>query len=135
MTWGGFLHEEVLLKPVAEGFDAAGGTVHLEFFVQVGRKRGFVDCLVEIGAERIAVEVEYSPERVRNDVRKAEAACARPIRSAPVLTARCDLSYPRRPARPCRILGSLRSGTKQSGSWIMLRSRGYSIGAGPTCVQ
>ena len=74
--WGGFVHNKVLLERVLGGFREAGATVREEFPVRIGPHRGFIDGFVQIGDRVIAVEAECSADRVRNDVRKAEAPAA-----------------------------------------------------------
>jgi hypothetical protein len=68
---GGFLHNEVLLKPFADHFTALGAEVLAEHPVEPGRSPRSVDLFVVHGSDRIVVEAELTPRRVVLDIEKA----------------------------------------------------------------
>lgn len=70
---GGFLHNKVLIEPIAAFFLAVAGTVYREYATGPGRDAGFVDLFVEYGLERIVCEAELSADRVPKDLAKAAA--------------------------------------------------------------
>ncbi len=72
----GFVHEEILLRPVAGHFCKAGARIHHQYRTGPGRRAGMIDLFIEYGSHRIAIEAETSPDRVGNDVAKAVAVRA-----------------------------------------------------------
>ena len=68
---GGFLHNDILLQPVAEYFRRLGAEVHEEYAVQPGRSTGYADLFILYGNQRIICEAELSAARIQNDYKKA----------------------------------------------------------------
>jgi len=71
MSRGGYLHSEVLLRPIEQLLRSAGATVRSECAVRKGRDTGYVDLYASWTNRSVVIEVELTPVRVRNDVAKA----------------------------------------------------------------
>lgn len=75
MTRGKFLHNHVLLAPMAALLTEFGAGLCFEYPVRRdGRTRGYIDLLAIVDDRRVAVEAECSIQRIVNDIRKAEVA-------------------------------------------------------------
>lgn len=73
MTRGGFLHNRILLAPVAELLSDFGARVRFEYPVRRdGCTIGYIDLFAIVEDRRIAVEVECSTQRLGNDIRKVQ---------------------------------------------------------------
>ena len=68
---GGHLHERLLLDPLEKAFQRYGATVTRQARSRPGPGGGYVDLLVVWGRNCLAVEVETTPRRVGNDLKKA----------------------------------------------------------------
>jgi len=98
---GGFLHNEVLLAPLAALVRAAGVECFAEFQIRDGRNSGFIDLYFEGNGRRVAVEAETRSERERNDVFKALQVNATHLlivtpdsRTAAAIRRRLDREFP-----------------------------------------
>ncbi len=69
---GGFLHNQLLIAPVIQFCQEHGINAHEEYPTMRGRNAGFVDLFILHGELRIVCEAECSPDRVPNDVVKAQ---------------------------------------------------------------
>ena len=65
---GDYLHNHVLLDPLERPCREHGAQVHREYNLD----GEFVDLLIEFDTGRVVVEAELSPDRVANDVAKAQ---------------------------------------------------------------
>lgn len=69
MMRGGYLHNRLLVEPVAARFEVLGAVVHREHHCTAG----YMDLLIEGKAWRIACEAELRAARVGRDLAKAVA--------------------------------------------------------------
>ena len=70
---GGFIHNHILLSPIANEATRLGMHVTCEAPIRVQNKVFFGDLLIQSDVLRILVETEMSPRRVENDLVKAAA--------------------------------------------------------------
>ena len=70
---GSNLHNHILLDAVEEHLASGGWTTRREHLVALPDGMGAIDLLAERGGERLAIEVELTPDRVLRDVQKAIA--------------------------------------------------------------
>ncbi len=68
---GGYVHDEVLLGTLEFAFQRPGIRTQRQVFVRVGRRRAFIDMVVEFEGFRLAIEAELSSRRVVSDGHKA----------------------------------------------------------------
>lgn len=68
---GGFVHNRLLLEPLAIQAAALGVNANTEVAPCLGRRAGYADLVLEFGDHRIVVEAEFSGRRIVNDLRKA----------------------------------------------------------------
>ena len=66
---GGFLHNEILVRPIERFFLSVGGLVCREY----PAGNGFVDLFIQWESYRIVTEAELQWRRIGNDVVKATA--------------------------------------------------------------
>ena len=71
MIRGGYLHNELLVRPVERLLRSTGARVRVEHSVRKGRDTGYVDVYACWPTRSLAVEAELTPSRVDNDVVKA----------------------------------------------------------------
>lgn len=69
----GFIHDQLLVGPLARQFVSLGSLVKLEFSIRTSNFVGHIDLLALHDGLLIACEAENSPERIRRDIVKAEA--------------------------------------------------------------
>jgi len=72
----GFVHEELLIKPLEREFGEMGARTQRGALVRTGRSIGFVDLFAEIGSKRFVIEAERSARRVDRDLLKAMSLAA-----------------------------------------------------------
>lgn len=70
---GGFLHNQVLIAPLAALLAEWGWKVSLEHRTGPGRGAGYVDLFAERDGDRTVIEAELSADRVARDLHKANA--------------------------------------------------------------
>ena len=70
---GGFVHEQVILDPLAEALRRAGARVRRPAKAGWGRDAGHTDLFATIGSHRIAIEAECTAKRITGDLGKAMA--------------------------------------------------------------
>lgn len=70
---GGYLHNKVLVEPVAGVLRELGMDVHTEYPIKIGHHVSYADIFASCDGLRLVCEAERSPQRVANDVRKAMA--------------------------------------------------------------
>lgn len=70
---GGFVHNQLILKPLRQAFESLGADVQCEHRVGASRASGYLDLLVVLGHHAIAIEAEMSDRRIVNDLRKSSA--------------------------------------------------------------
>ncbi len=70
---GGYLHNYVLLHPIAQQALRLGAQIDREVTIKVGRHVRYGDLLIQSGLRRILVEGEMSSKRITNDLAKALA--------------------------------------------------------------
>ncbi len=68
---GGYIHNRVLLDPIAEMASRFGARVDREVSIRVDDRVLYGDLLVEGGSRRILVEAELSAKRLLSDMAKA----------------------------------------------------------------
>ena len=68
-----YSRHEIILQELVEVLENVGLVALREVAVHMGDELGFVDLVTECQGQRLAIEVEMSPRRVGNDVRKAAA--------------------------------------------------------------
>lgn len=73
---GGFVHNQLILKPLRQAFESLGARVHCEHRVGARCESGYLDLLVVLGPVVIAIEAEMSDRRILNDLRKFSAVGA-----------------------------------------------------------
>lgn len=102
---GQFLHNDILVAPIAALLREYGVRSQLEYAIESGRGVGFVDLFAVQESFRLVCEAELSPDRVWNDIRKAVALQADlllivvpTVRMARRIRRR--LQHPRCPAAP-----------------------------------
>ena len=69
----GFIHDRLLLEPLARYLRSRGAKVYREHLIHMGARIGYGDLWVEIGAKRWLIEAENGPRRVPGDLDKARA--------------------------------------------------------------
>ncbi len=70
---GGYVHNSVLLDPIAHKALKLGAQVDREVAIRVGERTLYGDLLIQGGARRILVEAELSAKRIPNDLVRAVA--------------------------------------------------------------
>ena len=70
---GAFVHERILLPPIATHFQQLGAQVWRQHCVRLEDSLGFADLFIIHGMHRIICEAELTSDRVLNDVCKAKA--------------------------------------------------------------
>ena len=70
---GGYVHNRVLLDPIAQKASRLGAQVDREIAICVGGKVFYGDLLIQSCSMRILVEAELSSKRILNDLVKAAA--------------------------------------------------------------
>lgn len=73
MMRGRFLHNQLLVAPLAEALRQSGWQVNVEFHVRSETYTGFIDLKASRDGQVLAVEAELTPRRVKNDIAKAIA--------------------------------------------------------------
>ena len=73
---GGYIHNRVLLDPIAQRASQLGAQVDREVAITVGSKVLYGDLLIQGRSKRILVEAELSSRRIPNDLAKAAAVGA-----------------------------------------------------------
>ena len=68
---GGYVHEDVLLRPLEQAFRHRGISVFRQVPSRPGRGARYVDLLADLGHARLAIEAEMTPRRVASDLQKA----------------------------------------------------------------
>ena len=68
---GGFIHNDVLLRPIDAQLRSLGARVFREYHVAPGRNSGYVDLLAVWPEFKVCVEAEMSARRVWRDLEKA----------------------------------------------------------------
>lgn len=69
----GYVHNRVLLDPIAKKALHLGFKVDREVPIKVGRHVLFGDLIIQADVRQILVEVEMSSRRITNDLAKAQA--------------------------------------------------------------
>jgi hypothetical protein len=69
---GGFVHSKAIAVEIAAVVRQHGGRVWFEYPIRPGSRSQAVDVRVEIHGFQIACEIELGPQRVLNDLHKAE---------------------------------------------------------------
>lgn len=70
---GGFVHNEVLVAPLARAFERADWNVDFEVRVRLTDGVGFIDLVAERDGYCIAVEAECSAKRIERDLEKGRS--------------------------------------------------------------
>ena len=70
---GGYIHNRVLLDPIAQNALQLGFLIDREVPIAVGERVLYGDLLIQRHSQLILVEVELSSKRIANDLLKAEA--------------------------------------------------------------
>lgn len=70
---GGYIHNRVLLDPIAHQARRLGAEVSREVAIRVGGRVLYGDLLLRGGSRQILVEAEMSSRRIPNDLAKARA--------------------------------------------------------------
>ncbi len=73
---GGFIHNQVLLDPIAQNASQLGFHVDREVPIAVGERVLYGDLLIQRHSQLVLVEAELSSKRIANDLLKAEASGA-----------------------------------------------------------
>ena len=68
---GGYVHNRVLIDPIAQKAGRLGAEVDREVAMEVDGRVLYGDLLIRMGSKRILVEAELSARRIPNDVAKA----------------------------------------------------------------
>ena len=68
---GGYVHNRVLIDPIAQKAGRLGAEVNREVAMEVDGRVLYGDLLIRMGSKRILVEAELSARRIPNDVAKA----------------------------------------------------------------
>lgn len=71
---GGYVHNRVLIDPIAQKAGRLGAEVDREVAMEVDGRVLYGDLLIQMGSKRILVEAELSARRIPNDVAKAAAS-------------------------------------------------------------
>ena len=70
---GGYIHNRVLLDPIAQKAWQFGAQVDREVAIRVDERILYGDLLIRASSKRILVEAELSSKRIPNDLAKAAA--------------------------------------------------------------
>ena len=70
---GGFVHNRVLLLPIAKSAMEFGAGVEIEVPIRAGKQILFGDLLIRHGDWSVLVEAEMSSRRIASDVEKARS--------------------------------------------------------------
>ncbi len=70
---GGYVHNRVLLEPIAQTALDLGMKVDCEISIVVGERTVYGDLFIQSASRRILVEAEMSSKRITNDLEKAVA--------------------------------------------------------------
>ena len=73
---GGFVHNDVMVEPLADAFEADGWNTELEVPIRTGESIAFIDLVADCDGYCIAVEAECSPARIDRDLDKGQALSA-----------------------------------------------------------
>jgi hypothetical protein len=70
---GKFLHTKIIVAMLVMALRLRGYRVHLEYPVRRGQRPPAVDIYFQSNGHRVAMEIECTTARIRNDVSKADA--------------------------------------------------------------
>ena len=73
---GGYIHNRVLLEPIAQNALQLGFDIVREVPIAVGKKILYGDLIIQRCSQLVLVEAELSSKRIANDLLKAEASGA-----------------------------------------------------------
>lgn len=71
MPRGGYIHNRVLLDPLERRARSLGFATARELLVAPGRRSGYADLVIDIGAGQVLVEAELGTRRIARDLSKA----------------------------------------------------------------
>jgi len=74
---GDYVHNVLLVRPVAKALLLIGAIVRFEYPISSGRHPFFVDLFATLDSHRIVCEAENSPRRIARDLEKARLLRAR----------------------------------------------------------
>lgn len=70
---GKYLHNKIMVGTLNQALCLCGYPVHLEYPIRRGQHSRAVDIYFQSNGHRVAIEIECTTARIRNDVAKADA--------------------------------------------------------------